>query len=302
VFCSQQATADEAGVSVWLPGLAASLAAVPPDPGFWLPVNLYGYSGSAGQNKSFPIGRNITTNVSASPFLQMVSPTYIPEAEILGGRLALTITGLTGYQSVTGTVAAPVGVSAQRTDTIFNVGDLFPQVSLYWNAGVHNFKVYAMGDIPVGSYNPDRLANLGLGHGAIDAGGAYTYFDAQNGHELSITAGLTTNFMNTSTSYKNGLDFHLDWGASQFLSKNIMVGLAGFWYHQLTADSGPGAVLGSFESTAVAVGPQIGYMFEANDRTIYANLRGYKEFATVHRLDGFSIILAVAIPLSPSKQ
>ena len=27
---------------------------------------------------------------------------------------------------------------------------------------------YLAGDIPVGSYNPDRLANIGIGHGAID--------------------------------------------------------------------------------------------------------------------------------------
>ena len=33
---------------------------------------------------------------------------------------------------------------------------------------------YLAGDIPVGSYNPDRLANIGIGHGAIDTGGAIT--------------------------------------------------------------------------------------------------------------------------------
>jgi hypothetical protein len=31
--------------------------------------------------------------------------------------------------------------------------------------------VYGTGDIPVGDYDPRRLANLGIGHGAIDFGG-----------------------------------------------------------------------------------------------------------------------------------
>ena len=37
-------------------------------------------------------------------------------------------------------------------------------------SGVNNYMVYGTGDIPVGDYNSARLANLGLGHGAIDGG------------------------------------------------------------------------------------------------------------------------------------
>jgi hypothetical protein len=35
---------------------------------------------------------------------------------------------------------------------------------------------YVFGDVPVGAYDSTRLANIGVGHGAIDAGGGYTYF------------------------------------------------------------------------------------------------------------------------------
>ena len=55
--------------------------------------------------------------------------------------------------------------------------DLLPQLALKWNQGVNNYMVYGTGDIPVGAYDPNRLANIGLGHGAIDGGGGYTYFD-----------------------------------------------------------------------------------------------------------------------------
>jgi hypothetical protein len=85
----------------------------------------------------------------------------------------------------------------------------------------HTAMLYVTGDIPVGLYNSSDLANIGIGHGAIDAGGAYTYFNPETGHEFSVTGGLTYNFINPSTQYQNGIDAHIDWGASQFLTKQF---------------------------------------------------------------------------------
>jgi hypothetical protein len=68
-------------------------------------------------------------------------------------------------------------------------------------------------------------ANIGIGHGAIDAGGGYTYLNPQTGHEFSGVLGFTYNFTNQSTQYQNGVDMHFDWGASQFLTKQFQVGL-----------------------------------------------------------------------------
>ena len=36
-----------------------------------------------------------------------------------------------------------------------------------------------------------RLSNIGIGHGAIDGGGGYTYFNPQTGHEFSAVLGFT---------------------------------------------------------------------------------------------------------------
>ena len=71
-----------------------------------------------------------------------------------------------------------------------------------WNAGVHNYMTYITGNIPVGSYDPNRLTNLGLGRQVIDAGGAYTYLNPQSGYEFSATLGVTYNFENTHTQYQ----------------------------------------------------------------------------------------------------
>jgi hypothetical protein len=66
---------------------------------------------------------------------------------------------------------------------------------------------------------------------------------------------------NTWTEYQNGIDSHIDWGASKFLTKELHIGLVGYYYQQLTADRGQLPFLGDFKSRVVAVGPQIGYFF-----------------------------------------
>src|SRR5262249_14010866 len=157
------------------------------------------------------------------------------------------------------------------------------QVSLKWNEGVNNFMLYGTGDIPVGDYDEHRLANAGLGHGAIDGGAGYTYFDPKTGHEFSVAAGLTYNLENEHTHYQNGIDAHIDWGASQFLSEQFHLGLVGYYYQQLTGDSGEGATLGDFISSVAGIGPQIGYIFPAGDMEGYVNLKGYYEFEAENR-------------------
>ena len=70
---------------------------------------------------------------------------------------------------------------------------------------------------------------------------------------------------------------HFDWGASQFLSKQVMVGLVGYVYKELGCDSGPGDRVGCFQSQVVGVGPQIGFLFPVGDMQGYINLKAYGE-------------------------
>ncbi len=71
---------------------------------------------------------------------------------------------------------------------------------------------YVTGDAPVGTYEAARLANIGIGHGAVDAGAGYTYFDPETGHEASGVLGFTYNMINPATHYQNGVDVHFDYG------------------------------------------------------------------------------------------
>ena len=190
-----------------------------------------------------------------------------------------------------------IGTELDRRDSVTGFTDLYPIVSIAWNNGNNNWMTYLTGDIPVGDYNSNRLANIGIGHGAVDAGGAYTYFDAAKGHEFSATLGMTYNMENDDTDYKNGVDIHLDWAVSQFLNAHWQVGLVGYAYGQLSDDSGPATADYSVRSSVAAIGPQVGYSFAVNGQAAYMNLRGYWEFAAKDRVEGAAVFAVFSIPL-----
>ena len=313
------AHADENGVSFWVPGFFGSLAATPQQPGWsFAAINYYtnvSASGNAAVSKEITIGQfnpalnaSVNANVSAKADIGFFAPSYVFGTPFLGGQASATL--LMAYGSndtgLNGTISGMVGpIPFMRTvglsQTTTGIGDLVPQFAVRWNAGVNNYMAYITGDIPVGDYNSSNLANIGLGHGAIDGGVGYTYFNPQTGHEFSAVTGLTGNFENTATGYTNGIDWHLDWGASQFLTKQLQVGLVGYFYDQLTADSGCAAILCPFDSRVIGVGPQIGYLFPVGDMQGYLNLKGYREFDNADRPDGYNVWLTFVLsPKAPA--
>jgi hypothetical protein len=299
-FAGRPAFADEGGLSFWLPGNFGSLAAVPGTPG-WSWVTVYYHSTvAAGAGQQFPRGGRIDVGISGQGDLAFFGPTYIFATPVLGGQASFSLIGVAGRNAASAALSltGPLGntIALNRTQDLTSYGDVIPQVTLKWNQGVNNFMVYGTGDIPVGDYDPNRLANLGIGHGAIDLGGGYTYFDPAAGNEFSGVAGLTYNFKNTDTNYQNGMDFHFDWGASHFFAKQLQLGVAGYYFQQVTDDFGAPAALGGFRSRIAGVGPQIGYIFPMGDKLQgYLNLKGYREFAAQNRPEGWNTWLTFAI-------
>ena len=220
------ARADEGGVSFWVPGQYGSFAAVAPTPGWSLPMVFYNYSGSAGRGAVLPSGHLLSAGLKGSLAGVFIVPTYAPETTILGAHVSFSLAFMPAYSAASANVGLGP-LSASRSSSLFGGSDLYPTAQLFWNAGAHNFMVYLTGDIPVGSYDPNRLANIGIGHGAIDGGGAYTYLNTKTGTEFSATLGFTGNFENTSANYTNGIDSHLDLAAAQFLTEKFLIGAVG---------------------------------------------------------------------------
>jgi hypothetical protein len=314
---SQAARADEGGVSFWVPGFFGSLAATPLVPGWSLATIYYHTSVTAGGDVAFarqvsrgrisvPFSANLNANLEADADLGFVIPQYVFATPVLGGQATVALLVPFGRNTVsvdatlTGALG-PIGftISSARTDSVSGFADLIPQFNLRWNHGVHNYMTYITGDIPVGAYDPTRLANLGIGHGAIDAGGGYTYFNPATGREFSAVIGFTYNLENHATQYQNGVDMHLDWAASRFVTKQLQLGLVGYAYKQITCDSGAGDRVGCFESQVFGIGPQLGYVMPMGELQGYLNLKGYKEFGAEHRPEGWNAWVTFVISPAP---
>jgi hypothetical protein len=246
--------------------------------------------------------------VNATGDLGFVIPTYVFATPVLGGQASVSLITAYGVVSTTlagqlaGSLTGPGGGSIpfmrsdSFSDTTWGFGDLVPQFALRWNAGVNNYMTYITGDIPVGAYQSNRLSNVGIGHGAIDAGAGYTYFNPATGHEFSGVLGFTYNFINTATQYQSGVDLHFDWGASQFLTKQVQVGLVGYAYKDIGCDSGSGDRVGCFQSQVFGIGPQFGYVFPLSQTLQgYVNLKGYAEFGASDRPSGWNTWLTFVI-------
>jgi hypothetical protein len=320
---AQLASADEAGESFWTPGSFGSLAATPTQPGFSLSSGYYHTSTTAGSEivraRLIRAGRlsgaleESVSAISISPEdLATVTPGYTFATPVLGGQAAMAVTATYGRKRTTDDVtisderlAGSSALARSRfgsiSDTITGFGDLSPQASLRWNSGVHNVMTYMTGNIPVGAYDRARLSNIGIGHGALDGGAGYTYFNEQTGYEFSAVAGLTYNFINPHTQYQNGVDVHLDWGASRFLTKQLQIGLVGYLYNQASCDGGSGDRVGCFQSRVASVGAQLGYTIPMGALDGNVNLKAYKEFAAANRPEGWNLWLAYTLaPAEPA--
>ena len=293
--------ADEGGVAFWLSGSYSSFDAVPQAPGWYMPTQVYYYNGSASATKSFERGNSLSAGLSSQAALIFFTPTWVPDEKWFGGQPSFALTFGGGWNSTSADVSASLVRLGTKTfgvsDTDSGGTDLYPQAQIAWTSGYNNWMTYVTGDLPVGSYSSQRLSNIGLGHTAIDVGGAYTYFNTKGGFEASAILGFTYNGMNTRTNYQSGVDSHLDFDISQFLSDNWQVGVVGYVYYQLTGDSGSGDLVGSFKSRIAAVGPEVGYAFTAAGLQWYANLRGYKEFWAENRIEGYAVYATLSIPL-----
>lgn len=301
-FClssSQVIFADEGGSAFWLSGQYASMAAVPPSPGWSLVTMPYVYSGNGDKSKVFQSGKSVNAGLSTRESIVLFQLGYSSEEKILGGQPYLGVGWGPGANttSASASINASRSVELNRSNSVVGAQDIYPLASLSWNKGNNNYMAYLTGDIPVGTYNPASLAAIGLGHAAVDAGGGYTYLNTTTGLEFSGVVGATYNFTNNQTNYQSGIDSHLDWSVSQFLSANWQAGIAGYVYYQLTADSGAGDRVGAFKSQIAAVGPQIGYLFNINKKQAYINVRAYKEFWAQNRVEGYAAIATISIPL-----
>lgn len=293
--------AAEAATGVYILGSRTVGAGITPPAGVYFQDDTYFYSGKIGGGTTLPTGGLLVANVSATTWINLPTTLWVTPAKILGGDLAFSLTTPFGEPRINANLLVnsprfgPIGVNA--SDANFDMSDFFLNSFIGWHSGNFHWQLGVGGVIPSGTYVAGQLSNVSLNRPAIDIFGAITWLDPAIGWDLSAAAGFTFNRTNTATDYKTGDEFHLEWGATKYLTKEFTIGMVGYFYQQLTPDSGSGARLGAFEGRVVALGGTFGYTFEVGKIPVSTRIKVFREFDVQNRMEGTAGFLTVAFPL-----
>jgi hypothetical protein len=248
------AEAAEGGSSHYLPGVIGEvLFAVPPQPGFLVANTVWFQSGDLG--KAVLEGQ-VDFGLDVDVVLDLVAAAYTFDTPVLGGTYTIAALIPFGYVNIDAQATGPLGGSAGFSEDSFNLSDIaFIPLQLNWSVDKFHFRFSQTIIAPTGGYDLDQAANLGRNYWSFDTAGAVTWFNTGSGTEISVAPGIMLNTENHKTNYKTGSEFHVDFAINQFLSETFAIGVRGYYYKQVSGDSGSGAILGSFKSESVGLGP-----------------------------------------------
>ncbi len=297
--------AAERGAGFYLLGSKGPAAGIAPPPGLYFQNDIYLYDGSLGGGKQLPTGGKLAVGVEGQAVLAAPTLLWVPEEEVLDGRLGLGLTVPYGWMKTNAdvTIAGPLGGTATGavTDTVFTVGDPLVSASLGWDTGNLHWQVGTIINVPIGDYQDGEISNIAFHHWGADVNGALTWLDPASGYELSGALGMTFNAENPATNYKSGNELHFEWAALKHFGQTWDLGLVGYAYHQTTGDSGDGAPR-PFKGKAYAVGATIGWNFEVANQPVSARIKYFHEFGVENRAEGDSVFLTIALPLNSPKK
>jgi len=81
------------------------------------------------------------------------------------------------------------------------------------------------------------------------------------------------------------------------LALRASIGAEGFYFEQVTGDSGTGAMLGSFKGMTAGMGPVLGYILPLGKQSLAIELKWIPELDTKKRLEGDYIWLKMVYKL-----
>jgi hypothetical protein len=293
--------AAEFGTGVYMLGYQSSMAGYLPEPGFYLRNDFYVYQGSA---QILPFSGRVEVDLRSRTITDLVAGTYVTPLKIFGANYALGVI----WSSVTntflkGSLAVDTRfpllnrfLSRSEEGSYTGVSDLvITPVNLGWHLGNFHIMTFFNFYAPVGSYNAERRLNTGLNRWALEPNVAVTWLQPKRGQEVSISMGWTFNVQNPATRYTTGQEFHLEYFLGQHLPCGFTLGLAGYIYNQMTADTGSGATLGAFHGQTIALGPCLTFNGKIAGHSIGLGTRYYNELKVKNRFDGQAAYLTFTL-------
>jgi hypothetical protein len=192
------------------------------------------------------------------------------------------------------------GVTRSLSSRVEGLGDilLMPVMTSYAPARDLHLDFRGVVYAPTGDFQMGRPANPGKNHWTVAPVLGVLYFGRQNGLEVSVFTGVDFNSENPDTEYRSGTQFHVDGTLAwhRRVAGGIAgVGLSGFWYDQLTGDSGSGAKHGAHQAHTEGLGPVLSYMRKVAGKDLAVELKWLRELDTVNRLEGEYLWLKVVL-------
>lgn len=292
------AHAEEGGTGHYAPGSMASfIDAVPAAETFLVRVNLLGYEGSIDSSLPLPFAGVTTFGAESEVFGSGLTLLWRPGIDLgtqWSWAASATIPWLWVDVTANAEVTGPRGRTiAQRrlTSSEDGLGDivLMPLMLNYKASDDFsiNFRVAAYA--PTGDYEVGRLANPGRNYWSFEPTMGFIYLGQKSGIEASLFAGYTLNTENRDTDYDSGDQFHLDGTLAQhfpLFGGLAGVGASGYWYQQVTDDSGSGARLGGFRGRTSGLGPVISWTRKLGGTDLIAEFKWLHELETENRMEG----------------
>lgn len=248
----RMSSASEGAQSYYFPGSLGSFAvAVAPEPGLLIADSTFILDAKV--DRAVLQGK-LNANLEITGVFNVLAGQYTLQTPVLGARL--TVGGMVFVPAYVDIEATLGSGQFSKSDT--GLGDaLLMPAAFHWKAGDFHFKLAELVFMPTGHYDKDSKVNVGRNYWAFDTFAAATYLNMNTGTEVSVVPGFMTNTENDITHYRTGNEFHLDFMLNQFLAKSFALGFQGYYYQQVSGDSGSGATLGDFEGESVGVGPAL---------------------------------------------
>ena len=290
------AFAAEGGYSNYIPGFYGDLAlAVEPADGLSLRNDVYFYSAEADESVRSGL---IETGIDIDLTFDYLTLLYKPGNEVFGARYAFGVAFAYGKVDLEGDISVgPFSGSFSDDKTAFGDITLIPGV-FYWNNGDKwHFSQSFYVAVPVGDYDEDDAANTGLNYWTFETDFAATYLNQETGQDYSVVVGYGYNTENDDTDYQSGDEFHIDYVFNQFLSESLAIGVHGFYFKQLSGDSGDGALLGDFKAEASGIGPAVMWIPPKYKGKVAFVAKWLSEYDVENRLEGDHVFLSFMMML-----